>query len=154
MDVIYTHCAGLDVHKKTVVVCCMTPGPQGEKLIEHRTFGTMTADLLALSDWLTSKQISHIAVESTGEFWKPIYNLLEGHFEILVVNAKHVKTVPGRKTDVKDAEWLADLLRHGLLRGSFIPPQPQRDLRDLTRQRTNLVQDRVTVVNRLHKKHE
>ena len=151
MDVIYTHCAGLDVHKKTVVVCCMTPGPQGEKLIEHRTFGTMTADLLALSDWLTSKQISHIAVESTGEFWKPIYNLLEGHFEILVVNAKHVKTVPGRKTDVKDAEWLADLLRHGLLRGSFIPPQPQRDLRDLTRQRTNLVQDRVTVVNRLHK---
>jgi transposase len=111
----------------------------------------MTADLLTLSDWLTSKQISHIAVESTGEFWKPIYNLLEGHFEILVVNAKHVKNVPGRKTDVKDAEWLADLLRHGLLRGSFIPPQPQRDLRDLTRQRTNLVQDRVTVVNRLHK---
>lgn len=151
MDVIYTHCAGLDVHKKSVVVCCMTAGPQGEKLIEHRTFGTMTADLLAMSDWLTSKQITHIAVESTGEFWKPIYNLLEGHFEILVVNAKHVKNVPGRKTDVKDAEWLADLLRHGLLRGSFIPPQPQRDLRDLTRQRTNLVQDRVTVVNRLHK---
>jgi transposase len=151
MDVIYTHCAGLDVHKKTVVVCCITPGPQGEKLLEHRTFGTMTADLLAMSDWLTSKQITHIAVESTGEFWKPIYNLLEGHFEILVVNAKHVKNVPGRKTDVKDAEWLADLLRHGLLRGSFIPPQPQRDLRDLTRQRTNLVQDRVTVVNRLQK---
>ena len=90
-------------------------------------------------------------IESTGEFWKPIYNLLEGHFEILVVNAKHVKNVPGRKTDVKDAEWLADLLRHGLLRGSFIPPQAQRDLRDLTRQRTNLVQDRATVVNRLHK---
>jgi transposase len=151
MDVIYTHCAGLDVHKKTVVACCITPGPQGEKLIEHRTFGTMTADILALCDWLTSKQITHIAMESTGEFWKPIYNLLEGHFEILVVNAKHVKNVPGRKTDVKDAEWLADLLRHGLLRGSFIPPQPQRDLRDLTRQRTNLVQDRVTVVNRLQK---
>jgi transposase len=151
MDVIYTHCAGLDVHKKTVVVCCMTAGPQGDKRIEHRTFGTMSADLLAMSDWLTSKQITHIAVESTGEFWKPIYNLLEGHFEILVVNAQHVKTVPGRKTDVKDAEWLADLLRHGLLRGSFIPPQPQRDLRDLTRQRTNLVQDRVTVVNRLQK---
>jgi transposase len=151
MDVIHTHCAGLDVHKKTVVACCITPGPKGEKLIEIRTFGTMTADLLALSDWLTSKQITHIAMESTGEFWKPIYNLLEGHFEILVVNAKHVKNVPGRKTDVKDAEWLADLLRHGLLRGSFIPPQPQRDLRDLTRQRTNLVQDRATVVNRLHK---
>jgi transposase len=151
MDVIYTHCAGLDVHKKTVVACCMTPGPRGEKSVEHRSFGTMTADLLALSDWLLSKQITHLAVESTGEFWKPIYNLLEGHFEILVVNAKHVKNVPGRKTDVKDAEWLADLLRHGLVRGSFIPPQPQRDLRDLTRQRTNLVQDRATVVNRLHK---
>jgi transposase len=151
MDVIYTHCAGLDVHKKTVVVCCITPGPRGEKQVEHRTFGTMTADLLALSDWLTSKEITHIAVESTGEFWKPIYNLLEGHFEILVVNARHVKNVPGRKTDVKDAEWLADLLRHGLLHGSFIPPQAQRDLRDLTRQRTNLVQDRATVVNRLHK---
>jgi transposase len=151
MDVIYPHCAGLDVHKKTVVACCMTPGPQGEKLIEHRSFGTMTADILALSDWLTSKEITHVVIESTGEFWKPLYNLLEGHFEILVANAKHVKTVPGRKTDVKDAEWLADLLRHGLLRGSFIPPQAQRDLRDLTRQRTNLVQDRATVVNRLHK---
>jgi transposase len=151
MDVVYTHCAGLDVHKKTVVVCCMTPGAKGEKLVEHRTFGTMTADILALSDWLTSKAITHVAVESTGEFWKPIYNLLEGHVEILVVNAKHVKNVPGRKTDVQDAEWLADLLRHGLLRGSFIPPQAQRDLRDLTRQRTNLVQDRATVVNRLHK---
>jgi len=151
MDVIYTHCAGLDVHKKTVVACCMTPGAHGEKLIETRTFETMTADLLALSDWLTSKPITHIAMESTGEFWKPVYNLLEGQFEILVVNARHVKTVPGRKTDVKDAEWLADLLRHGLLQGSFIPPRPQRDLRDLTRQRMNLVQDRVTVVNRLHK---
>jgi transposase len=151
MDVIYAHCAGLDVHKKTVAACCITPGPKGEKLIETRTFGTMTADLLALSDWLTSKQITHIAMESTGEFWKPIYNLLEGQFEILVVNAQHVKTVPGRKTDVKDAEWLADLLRHGLLQGSFIPPRPQRDLRDLTRQRMNLVQDRVTVVNRRQK---
>jgi transposase len=151
MDVIHTHCAGLDVHKKSVVACGMTPGPLGAKLVEHRTFGTMTADILALSDWLTDKQITHVAVESTGEFWKPIYNLLEGHFEILVVNAKHVKNVPGRKTDVKDAEWLADLLRHGLVHGSFIPPQAQRDLRDLTRQRTNLVQDRATVVNRLHK---
>ena len=136
---------------KTVVVCSMTPGPKGEKLIEPQTFGTMTADLLAMSDWLTSKQVSHIVIESTGEFWKPIYNLLEGHFEILLVNAQHVKNVPGRKTDVKDAEWLADLLRHGLVRGSFVPPQPQRDLRDLTRQRTNLVQDRASVVNRLHK---
>lgn len=151
MEVTHTHCAGLDVHKKTVVACCITPGPKGEKQIEIRTFGTMTVDLLALSDWLTSKQITHVAMESTGEFWKPIYNLLEGSFEILVVNAKHIKNVPGRKTDVKDAEWIAELLRHGLLRGSFIPPQAQRDLRDLTRQRTNLVQDRATVVNRLQK---
>jgi transposase len=107
MDVIYTHCAGLDVHKKTVVVCSMTPGPKGEKLIEHHSFSTMTADLLAMSDWLTSKQVIHLVIESTGEFWKPIYNLLEGHFEILCANAQHVKNVPGRKTDVKDAEWLA-----------------------------------------------
>ena len=151
MEVTFTHCAGLDVHKKTVVACCITPGAKGEKQIEVRTFGTMTVDLLALSDWLTSKQITHVAMESTGEFWKPIYNLLEGNFEILVVNAKHIKNVPGRKTDVKDAEWIAELLRHGLVRGSFIPPQAQRDLRDLTRQRTNLVQDRATVVNRLQK---
>lgn len=151
MEVTYTHCAGLDVHKKTVVACSITPGAKGEKEIEIRTFGTMTADLLALSDWLGAKAVTHVAMESTGEFWKPVYNILEGNFELLVVNAKHIKNVPGRKTDVKDAEWIADLLRHGLLRGSFIPPQPQRDLRDLTRQRTNLVQDRATVVNRLQK---
>ena len=151
MEVIYTHCAGLDAHKKTVVAHCMTPGPQGAKVDESRTFGTMTADLLTMSDWLLSKGVTHVVIESTGEFWKPIYNILEGQFEVLVVNAKHVKNVTGRKTDVKDAEWLCDLLRHGLLRASFIPPQPQRDLRDLTRQRTNLVQDRVTVVNRLQK---
>jgi transposase len=150
MDVIYTHCAGLDVHKKTVAVCSMTPGPKGEKWVEPCTFGTLTADLLALSDWLTSQQVTHVAVESSGEFWKPIYHLLEGHFEMLGVNAQQVKNVPGRKTDVKDAAWLADLLRHGLLRGSFIPPQAQRDLRDLPRQRTNLVQERATVVNRRH----
>lgn len=151
MDVTYTHCAGLDVHKKSVVACCITPNEQGEKQVLIRTFGTMTADLLALSDWLLSFGVTHVAMESTGEFWKPVYNLLEGNFELLVVNAKHIKNVPGRKTDVKDAEWIADLLRHGLLRGSFIPPQVQRDLRDLTRQRTNLVQDRATVVNRLQK---
>ncbi len=151
MDVTYTHCAGLDVHKKSVVACCITPGVKGEKQHEIRTFGTMTADLLALSDWLLSKKVTHVAMESTGEFWKPVYNILEGNFELLVVNARHIKNVPGRKTDVKDAEWIAELLRHGLLRGSFIPPQAQRDLRDLTRQRTNLVQDRATVVNRLQK---
>jgi len=151
MNITHTHCAGLDVHKKTVVACCITPAPQQETRIETHTFGTMTADLLALSDWLTGQGVTHVAMESTGELWKPLYNILEGNFELLVVNAKHIKNVPGRKTDVKDAEWVADLLRHGLLRGSFIPPLPQRDLRDLTRQRTNLVQDRATVVNRLHK---
>ena len=111
----------------------------------------MTADLLVLSDWLTSKGVTHVAMESTGEFWKPLYNLLEGNVVILVVNAQHMHNVPGRKTDVKDAEWIADLLAHGLLRGSFIPPEPQRDLRDLTRQRTILVRERAEVVQRLQK---
>jgi transposase len=151
MQITYTHVAGLDVHKKTVVACCFTPGPHGKPVQETRTFGTMTQDLLALADWLTSQDITHVAMESTGEFWKPLYNLLEACFTVLVVNAQHIKTVPGRKTDVKDAEWIADLLRHGLLKGSFIPPLPQRDLRDLTRQRTNLVQDRAHVVNQLQK---
>jgi transposase len=151
MDVLYTHCAGLDVHKKTVVACCLTPGADGTPKREIRTFSTMTHDLLALADWLSSLGITHVAMEATGEFWKPIYTVLEATFTVLVVNAHHIKTVPGRKTDVKDAEWIADLLRHGLLKASFIPPLPQRDLRDLTRQRTNLVQDRATVVNRLQK---
>ena len=151
MELIYTRCAGIDVHKKIVVVCCITVDAQGKKHVEIRTFATTTKGLLELSDWLTSLQITHVAMESTGEFWKPVYNILEGNFELLVVNARHIKNVPGRKTDVKDAEWIAELLRHGLLRGSFIPPQEQRDLRDLTRQRTNIVQDRATVVNRLQK---
>lgn len=151
MDVTYTHCAGLDVHKKTVVACCIRTAEPGGKQTTIRTFGTMTADLLQLSDWLLAQQVTHVAMESTGEVWKPVYNILEGNFTVLVVNAKHIKNVPGRKTDVKDAEWIADLLRHGLLRGSFIPPLAQRDLRDLTRQRMNLVRDRATVVNRLQK---
>jgi transposase len=151
MEITYTHAAGLDVHKKTIVACCLTPGPKGAPQKEIRTFGTMTQDLLALVDWLLTKGITHVAVESTGEFWKPVYQILETSLTVLVVNAQHIKTVPGRKTDVKDAEWIADLLRHGLLKASFIPPLPQRDLRDLTRQRTNLVQDRARVVNQLQK---
>ncbi len=151
MEITYTHVAGLDIHKKTVVACCFTPGPKGTPQKEIRTFGTMTQDLLALADWLTAKGITHVAMESTGEFWKPVYAILEALFTVLVVNAQHIKTVPGRKTDVKDAEWLADLLHHGLLKGSFIPSLPQRDLRDLTRQRSNLVQDRARVVNQLQK---
>ncbi len=151
MNILYSHCAGLDVHKKTVTVCCIVPGPDGTPHHVRRSFSTMTHDLLLLADWLTSLGITHVAMEATGEFWKPVYNILESSFTLLVVNARHIKNVPGRKTDVKDAEWIAELLRHGLLRASFIPPLPQRDLRDLTRQRTNLVQDRVTVVNRLQK---
>lgn len=151
MEILYTHGAGIDVHKKTVVVCCRTPGPDSKPIKQTRTFTTMTADLLRLSDWLNSLGITHVAMESTGEFWKPVYTVLEASFTVLVVNAAHIKQVPGRKTDVKDAEWIAELLCHGLLRGSFIPPLPQRDLRDLTRQRTNLVRERATVVNRLQK---
>src|SRR5437870_5397386 len=126
MDVVVPGCAGLDVHKKTVVACCVTPGAGPEPQRETRTFATMTDDLLALSAWLTSKGVSHVAMESTGEFWKPVYHLLEGSFTLLVVNAAHIQNVPGRKTDVGDAAWIADLLRHGLVRGSFIPPLAQR----------------------------
>ncbi len=151
MDVVYQHCAGLDVHKKTIVACCLLSVPHGRLQREVRTFGTTTRDLLVLADWLITNGVTHVAMESTGEYWKPVYNLLEALVTVLVVNARHIKNVPGRKTDVKDAEWIADLLRHGLLRGSFIPPEPQRDLRDLTRQRTTLVQERAAVINRLQK---
>lgn len=151
MQVVHARCAGLDVHKKTVVACVRLLAPDGTLTTEVRTFSTMTAGLLALVDWLLSLGVTHVAMESTGEFWKPVYNLLEDCLSVLVVNAQHIKHVPGRKTDVKDAEWLAELLAHGLLRASFIPPAPQRALRDLTRQRSHLVQERATVVNRLQK---
>jgi transposase len=151
MQVIHARVVGLDVHKKSVVACRMQTRPNGRKTQETRTFGTTTAQLLQLLDWIQAWQCTHVAMESTGEYWKPIYNILEGHLEILLVNAYHVKHVAGRKTDVQDAEWLADLLRHGLLRGSFIPPKPQRDLRDLTRQRSTLIRERASVINRLQK---
>lgn len=151
MDLVYTHCAGLDVHKKTVVACARLVQGDGTRSTHIRTFPTTTAGLLALLDWLLSLGITHVALESTGEFWKPVYNLLEGNLTILVVNAQHIKQVPGRKTDVKDAEWIAELLAHGLLRPSFVPAAPQRALRDLTRQRTNLVQERARVVNQMQK---
>lgn len=151
MQVVYSHCAGLDVHKKTVVVCARIVQPDGTQTTHRRTFSTLTAGLLNLVDWLLGLGITHVAMESTGEFWKPIFNLLEGSFTVLVVNAAHIKHVPGRKTDVKDAEWIAELLAHGLLRPSFVPPAPQRALRDLTRQRTHLVQERASVVNRMQK---
>ena len=151
MDMIYERCCGLDVHKRTVTACLLTPKPGGGRNQETRTFGTMTDDLLALADWLAQAGCSHVAMEATGAYWKPVYNILEGQFETLVVNAYHVKAVPGRKTDVRDAEWLADLLQHGLLRGSFIPDRPQRELRELTRYRTSLVRERASEVNRLQK---
>jgi transposase len=151
MEVVHERCCGLDVHKKTVVACLVTPGRGGQPTREVRTFSTMTRELLALSDWLLAAGCTHAAMESTGSYWKPVYNLLEGSFELLVVNAQHMKAVPGRKTDVKDAEWIADLLRHGLLRPSFIPSRPERELRELTRYRTALLQERAAEVNRLQK---
>lgn len=151
MEAIYRFCAGLDVHSKTIAACVRRMDDRGEVDAEVRTFGTMTRDLLALCDWLTAEGVTHVAMESTGVFWKPVYNILEGHFEILLVNARHVKKVPGRKTDVKDCEWLAQLLQSGLLRGSFIPPRPQRDLRDLTRMRTQLTREMASVASRIHK---
>jgi transposase len=151
MEIIHERCCGLDVHKKTVVACLLLSDPQGHVEQEVRTFGTMTADLLALADWLTAAACTHVAMESTGVYWKPVFNLLEGVLTVLVVNAQHLKAVPGRKTDVKDAVWIATLLRHGLLQGSFIPPTAQRELRDLTRHRSSLVQERARLVNRLQK---
>jgi transposase len=151
MQIMYAHCAGLDVHKKTVVVCARLISTDGTLTTHIRTFGTTTAELLNLVAWLLALEVTHVAMESTGEFWKPVYNLLEGSFTVLVVNAAHIKYVPGRKTDVKDAEWIAELLAHGLLRPSFVPPAPQRALRDLTRQRTHLIQERASVVNRMQK---
>jgi transposase len=151
MDVIYPRCAGLDVHEAFVMVCRRVLGPAGRLEKEVRRYSTMTADLLALADWLADAEVTHVAMESTGVFWKPVWNLLEGRFTILLVNPRHVKQVPGRKTDVSDAAWIAQLLQHGLLKGSFVPPAPIRILRDLTRHRTTLVRDKTRVVNRIHK---
>ncbi len=151
MDVVHERCCGLDLHKRTVVACLFVAGPRGKPQKEIRTFGTMTAELLDLADWLAEAGCTHVAMESTGVFWKPIYNLLEGQFTLLLVNAQHIKAVPGRKTDVKDCEWIAELLRHGLLRPSFVPERPQRELRELTRYRTTLGRERSAEVNRLQK---
>ena len=151
MQVVHAHCAGLDVHKKSVVACARLVSSDGTLTTHTRTFGTTTIALLDLVSWLLSLQVTHVAMESTGEFWKPLYNLLEGSFTVLVVNAAHIKYVPGRKTDVKDAEWIAELLAHGLLKPSFVPEAPQRALRDLTRQRTHLIQERASIINRMQK---
>jgi transposase len=151
MEIVYERCCGLDIHKKTVVACLITPDANGHRHKELRTFRTLTPDLLALHDWLTGTRCTHLAMESTGVYWRPIFNLFEGDFTLLLVNAAHIKAVPGRKTDVRDAEWIADLLQHGLLTASFIPPADQRELRELTRHRASLVEDRARVVNRLQK---
>jgi transposase len=144
-------CAGLDVHKRTVVACLVTSTPDGEPTREVCTFGTATGQLLALGDWLEAAGVGHVAMESTGPYWKPVHNLLEARFTLLVVNAAHIKAVPGRKTDVRDAEWIAELLRHGLLRASFIPSRPERELRELNRYRTSLVQERSAEINPIAK---
>ena len=151
MDIVFERCAGVDVHKRTVVVCLLTPGERGRQVAETRTFGTTTGDLLRLSDWLSSHGCTHVGLESTGDYWKPVHNILEGSFEVWLLNAQHLRAVPGRKTDVKDAQWIAELLRHGLVRPSFIPPRHQRDLRDLTRHRTSFVRERATLANRVQK---
>jgi transposase len=151
MDTLYSACAGLDVHKKSVVACVRRTDDGGKTRSQTRTFGTTTAALLELGDWLARAGVTHVAMESTGVYWKPIWNPLEGQFQILLVNAQHVKQVPGRKTDVKDAEWIAQLLQHGLLRGSFVPPTAQRELRELTRQRRKLIQANAAVANRIQK---
>src|SRR5918911_3743939 len=151
MEVVYERCCGLDVHKETVVACVVVPGAGKQPHKEIRTVNTMTTDLLQLADWLTAQGVTHVALESTGVYWKAPWNILESSFTLLLVNAQHIKQVPGRKTDVRDCEWIADLLRHGLLRASFIPDRPQRELRELTRYRTSLIRERTAEVNRLQK---
>lgn len=147
MRPIYERCCGLDVHKKTVVACRLTP--EGSRT---QTFGTMTDELIRLREWLLEAGVTHVAMESTGVYWKPVFNLLEDHgMELVVVNARHVKAVPGRKTDVKDAEWLAELLQHGLLKASFIPDRESRERRELVRYRRSLVEQRAHLVQRVQK---
>jgi transposase len=151
MDILYPHCCGIDVHKKSVMACVNTPDPNGATRSEVRRFGTTTRELLELADWLRAHGVEQVAMESTGVYWKPVWNLLEDEFSLILVNAQHVKNVPGRKTDVQDCVWLAKLLQHGLLRGSFVPARPIRELRELCRYRTSLVAERSAASNRIQK---
>lgn len=151
MDTIYPHCAGLDVHKDSVWACVRHLSPDGQVRQEVRVFGTATRALLELSDWLASEGVTHVAMESTGVYWKPIWNVLEERFATMLVNARHIKNVPGRKSDCKDCQWIAQLLQYGLLKASFVPKRPQREFRDLTRQRVQLIQDKSRVANRVQK---
>lgn len=151
MEIWVEHGCGLDVHQATVVACVMTVGSNRQVRKQLRSFGTTTRELGELRQWLQAQGVTHVAMESTGVYWKPVYSILEGSFELIVANAQHIKRVPGRKTDVKDAEWIADLLVHGLLKPSFVPPRPIRELRDLTRYRRKLVESRSAERNRLLK---
>src|SRR5262245_8064630 len=152
MQTLYPRVAGLDVHKITIVACVRNVDARGRIEEDVRTFGTMTDDLLVLADWLATHNVTHVAMESTGVLWKPVWNVLEGGtWELLLVNARELKQAPGRKSDVKDAQWIAQLLACGLLRSSFVPPQPQRELRDLTRQRAQLAAEHTRCANRVHK---
>lgn len=151
MEQVIERCCGLDIHKASVAACIRLSSPDGQRQEKIETFSTMTSDLLALKDWLQAHGITHVAMESTGVYWKPVYYILEDSFTLLLVNAAHIKNVPGRKTDVRDCAWIAQLLGHGLLRGSFVPPVPIRELRDLTRYRKSLVHERTRETNRLHK---
>src|SRR2546427_8550425 len=148
MQVVHEVCCGLDVHKKSVTACVLWAAGRRR---QTREFGPFTQELLELADWLRDCGVTHVALESTGVYWKPVWNLLEGQFEVLLVNAQHIKAVPGRKTDQKDSEWIADLLQHGLLRASFVPPTPIRELRDLTRYRASLAQEINRIANRIQK---
>lgn len=151
MEVILRCCAGLDVHKDSVEACVRRMSAGGKVEHEVRHWGTTTRELVEMAEWLCSMGVTHVAMESTGVYWKPIFNILEAQFEILLANAHHLKNVPGRKTDIRDCQWIAQLLQHGLLRGSFIPPRPQRELRDLTRQRTQLIDEASRISNRIQK---
>lgn len=151
MDIIYHRVAGLDLHKKTIFAEVRRVNHKGKLETELRTFGTMTRDLLQLLDWLTEHEVTHVAMEATGVLWKPVWNILDGHFELLLVNPRELKQVPGRKSDIKDCQWIAKLLQHGLLRSSFVPCRPQRELRDLTRHRAQLQGERTRIANRIHK---
>ena len=147
MKVEYSCCAGLDVHKRLVVACVLKGEPGQEPVSETKSFCTTTCELMEMVEWLKSHGITHAAMEATGNFWMPVYNLLEGHFELIVTNAAHMKAVPGRTSDVQHAAWIAELLRHGLLKASLIPSRQQRDLRELTRHRSSLAGKRAQAAN-------
>ena len=151
MEAFLERCCGIDVHKKTITACLMVGKPHEKAQKTVKTFTTMTRDLSACKDWLKSQGCTHVALESTGVYWKPVFNILEESMEVILANARDIKNVPGRKTDVKDCEWIAQLLRHGLIKGSFIPPKPIRELRDLTRYRQKLIQQKSSELNRLQK---